>query len=117
MPHTNGEFIHKEVSDVLLRDDLKQFLLNQYSAYDITLSETDAIFRKLDVYPSGALYGSNRAIMKLIADDFVFKREDRTKKDIFIQLIDYDGVHSGNDTNIYRIVNQLEIQGYEKRIP
>ncbi|MEO7531442.1 MAG: cyclophilin-like fold protein [Sediminibacterium sp.] len=105
------------MSDVLLYDDLKQFLLNQNSAHEITLNETDAIFRQLDVYPSGALYDSNKAIMKLIADDFVFKREDRTKKDIFIQLIDYDGVHSGNDTNIYRIVNQLEIQGYEKRIP
>ena len=26
IPHQNGKFIHKEMSDVLLRDDLKSFL-------------------------------------------------------------------------------------------
>ena len=31
IPHVHGETIHKEMSDVLLRDDLKQFLLNRYS--------------------------------------------------------------------------------------
>ena len=28
IPHCKGETIHKEMSDVLIRDDLKQFLLN-----------------------------------------------------------------------------------------
>ena len=31
IPHFNGETIHKEMSEVLLRNDLKQFLLNEYS--------------------------------------------------------------------------------------
>jgi len=51
--------------------------------------------------------------LKLIADGFVFKREDRTKKDLFIQLIDYSEIENNN----FKIVNQLEILGYEKRIP
>lgn len=115
--HCNGMYIHKEMSDVLLRDDLKQFLLNQYAADDITFNEITSIIRKLEVYPSSALYDSNKAIIKLVADGFVLKREDRTKKDLFIQLIDYEGIKTGDDGNIYKIVNQLEIQGYEKRIP
>ena len=49
----------------------------------------------------------------MIAEGFVFKREDRTQKDLFIQLIDFDNV----ENNLFRIVNQLEIVGYEKRIP
>lgn len=116
IPHCNGMFVHKEISDVLLHEDLKQFLLNKYAGDDITLNEINSIIRKLELYPSSALYESNKAIMKLVADGFIFKREDRTKKDIFIQLLDYDTI-TGEDKNIYKIVNQLEIQGYEKRIP
>lgn len=137
--HCKGESIHKEVSDVLLKDDLKQFLLNQYSDEDITLQEIDSIIRQLELYPSSALYESNKAILKLVADGFTLKREDRNKKDLFIHLIDYTSlsnrynessattelllaaepkiVYQPNDNNIYKFVNQLEILGYEKRIP
>ena len=113
IPHCNGAFIHKEMSEVLLRDDLKSFLLNHYSDDDITLNEITSITRQLELFPSSALYDSNRAIMKMVADGFVFKRDDRNKKDIFIQLIDYEHI----ENNSFKIVNQLEIQGYEKRIP
>ena len=51
--------------------------------------------------------------MKLVSDGFLLKREDRSDKDLFIHLIDY----SPNDQNIYKMVNQLQIQGSEKRIP
>lgn len=138
IPHCKGETIHKEMSDVLLRDDLKQFLLNQYAADSITLNEIQSIIRLLELYSSAALYESNKAIMKLVADGFVFKREDRSKKDLFIQLIDFNSLASvqseiasnelrlaaeprinyqTTDNNIYRFVNQLEILGTEKRIP
>ncbi|HUZ60663.1 MAG TPA: type I restriction endonuclease subunit R [Hanamia sp.] len=138
IPHVHGETIHKEMADVLLRDDLKNFLLNQYSKDDITLNEIDGIIRQLDLYPASALYESNKAIMKLVADGFTLKREDRNKKDLFIHLIDFKALrnlqaeildeelniaaepeepYQAKDNNIYKIVNQLEILGYEKRIP
>jgi len=113
IPHQNGKFIHKEMNDVLLRDDLRAFLFNQYSNDDITLKEVNSIIRKLEVFPCSVLYDSNRQIMKLVADGFTFNREDRSKKDLFIQLINYDAIYN----NIFKIVNQLEIQGFEKRIP
>lgn len=135
--HLTGEQIHKELPDVLLREDLKQYLLNRYSGDDITLNEIESIIRKLELYPSSALYESNKEITKLIADGFILKREDRTRKDLYIQLIDYsnlpptltpkqdeiatvvvgDSSKYDSSHNIYRIVNQLEIQGYEIRIP
>jgi type I restriction enzyme, R subunit len=108
-----GENIHKEVSEVLLKDDLKAYLRNKYSKEKITENEIEAIIRKLELFPSSALYESNKEIMKLIADGFILKREDRTKKDLFIQLIDIETIKN----NIFKIVNQLEIQGFEKRIP
>ncbi len=138
IPHFHGETIHKEISDVLLRDDLKQFLFTQYADKNITPNEVQSFIRQLDLLPSSSLYDSNKSFLKMLSDGFTLKREDRSKKDLFIQLIDYNSVnnlqsespaslllkaaeppssYSAADNNIYKIVNQLEIQGYEKRIP
>ncbi|MGB4820708.1 MAG: HsdR family type I site-specific deoxyribonuclease [Saprospiraceae bacterium] len=136
--HVSGFHIHKEMSDVLLRDDLKAFLRNRYKQEEITENEIGSVIRSLDILPSSALYDSNKTIMKMISDGFLLKREDRKKKDLFIQLIDYSIIKKAHDfersenlniaadpiqsyslssDNIFKIVNQLEIQGFEKRIP
>ncbi len=111
--YLNGEQIHKEMSEVLLKGDIKQFLLDRYSKEDITINEINTIIRKLELLPSSAEYKSNKSFIKLLSDGFVQKRENRKKKDLFIQLIDFEKPKK----NIFKIVNQLEIQGYEKRIP
>lgn len=49
----------------------------------------------------------------MIADGFILNREDRTQKDFYIELIDFNTP----ENNIFKIVNQVEIQGYELRIP
>lgn len=113
IPHCHGDSIHKEVADVLLRDDLKQFLMDRYAGDQITLNEINTILRTLDLFPNSALYQSNKAILKMVADGFTLPREDRNKKDLYVHLINYEEP----EKNIFRIVNQLEIQGYEKRIP
>lgn len=113
IPHSKGDTIHKEISDVLLRGDLNQYLLNQYADDDITIKEIESIIHQLEILPHSTLYDSNKAVLKMIADGFTFKREDRSKKDLFIHLLDYQNIKN----NIFKIVNQLEIQGYEKRIP
>jgi type I restriction enzyme R subunit len=113
IPHYHGESIHKEMIDVLLRDDLGTFLRNRYSGEGITENEIESIIRRLELFPSSDLYGSNKAILNLISNGLILKREDHTQKDIFIEFLDYNMV----DNNIFKIVNQLEIVGYEKRIP
>ncbi|HEX2956207.1 MAG TPA: hypothetical protein VHO70_05230 [Chitinispirillaceae bacterium] len=57
--HIRGDQIHKEVSEVLLRDDLKAYLLNRYSDDDITIGEIESIIRRLDSFPSSAIYESS----------------------------------------------------------
>ena len=136
-PHVLGESISRNPGEVLIKDDLRNFLANQYGDANITPGEIDSIVRQLEIFPASDLYESNKAIMKMVADGFLLKREDRSQKDLYIQLIDYrdlaqfripkDGevatvvaepssiYQTGN--NIYKMVNQLEIVGYEKRIP
>jgi type I restriction enzyme, R subunit len=117
-PHFHGSYFHKEISEVLLVEDLQSFLKQKYSNDNITINEIKNIIRKLELYPSSSLYDSNKAIIKLISDWFIFRREDRTKKDLYIELIDFENI----DKNIFKFVNQLEISyplgsGTQKRIP
>lgn len=111
--HVLGEEIVRSEDEVLIKSDLKLFLLDQYKADNLTEPEADQIIRQIEVYSSLDLYESNKAIMKLVSDGFAFKREDRSQKDIWVYLIDY----SEKNNNGYKIVNQLEIVGYERRIP
>ena len=58
------------MADVLLKDNLKKYLLGRYSSEDITLNEIEVIIRKLELFPASALYESNKEIIKLLADGF-----------------------------------------------
>lgn len=142
IPHLTGEQIPRPPDEVLIRDDLRNFLLERYREEGLTIKEANRIILELKSYSTLNLYESNKAIFKKIADGFTFKRDDRSKKDLYIQLIDYSGVlvaaqvgmeqgefnpeHGKaasegeayeSDTNIYKFVNQLEIYGSERRIP
>jgi len=132
-----GDAIPRAENEVLLKDDLRAYLSKRYASEHITTGEIDSIIRKLETYSASDLYESNKAIMKMVSDGFLLKREDRSKKDLYIQLIDYrdltelrvpkpteidtivtEEAASYNAThNIYKVVNQFEILGYEKRIP
>ena len=112
-PHTVGEALDRNPDDVLIKSDLRQFLATRYRDESITDYEIESIIHKLEYLPASDLYDTNKAIMKLVADGFTLKREDYTQKDLYIQLIDYEAV----DNNRFRIVNQMEIQGFELRIP
>lgn len=112
--YLNGEQIHREVSEVLLVEDLKQYLFNRYAKDGIMPSEVDSIVLKLRSI-SGTLYEANKAVYKLICNGFTFNREDRTQKDLYIQLVDFDTP----ENNIFKAVNQFEIEGVgsQHRIP
>lgn len=114
IPHTPGLDISRPgPSDVLLLDDLRDYLRKRYSKDAITGNEIESVIRRLEAFSATDLYDTNKAIMRMVSDGFTLKREDPTAKDLFIHLIDY----SEADDNIYRLVNQLEVIGYEKRIP
>lgn len=112
--YMNGEQIHRERSEVLLTDDLRQYLLNRYAKDGLTATEVDGILLRLKSI-SGTIYEANKEFCKLFCDGFIFNREDRTQKDLYIQLVDYD--HPEN--NVFKIVNQFEIEGVggQIRIP
>ncbi|MDH2433070.1 type I restriction endonuclease subunit R [Pokkaliibacter sp. MBI-7] len=119
-PYIEGSTLDRAPNEVLIKDDLRAYLARRYQNDDITAGEIDTIISALEKLPAGDLYDSNRAIHRRVADGFLLKREPvagdkhRSRKDLYIQLIDYAPV---GDSNIYKVVNQLEIEGKEKRIP
>jgi type I restriction enzyme, R subunit len=135
--HHPGISISRKPDEVLIEEDLRNFLLNQYAAKGITPNEVNSIILKLKSLPAFDLYESNKTFLRMLADGFILKREDRSQKDIYIQLIDYSGLNIhrtpeeeelltlaaeqeeplSGDKNVYRFVTQLEIYGTEKRIP
>jgi len=112
-PHYLGNTINRNEDEVLIEEDLIEFLLNQYKKEGLTVNEAKSIVLQLKTLSATDLYESNKKIMHWLADGFTFKREDHNQKDIWIYLIDY----SEDNNNTYKFVNQLEIVGTERRIP
>ncbi len=108
---SDGKKISRNKSEVLLVDNLKEYLVKKYANENLTKNELESIVLTLRAV-SGTLYETNKTIFKMISDGFIFNREDRTKKDIFVELIDF----TNPDNNIYKIVNQLEIEEYNNQV-
>ncbi|MEA4821251.1 MAG: type I restriction endonuclease, partial [Erysipelotrichales bacterium] len=88
--HIVGASLPRKVLDeVLIEDDLRWFLLSQYASDGLTENEANSIILQLKSLPSSDLYESNKRFMQMLSDGFILKREDRSQKDVYIQLIDY----------------------------
>ena len=119
--YTNGEEIPKEAGDVLLRDDMRLYLSSRYKTDGITPLEIERVLAMLTATVGFSLYEQNRHAYRLMTEGFPLKREDASLPDLFIEPIDFgrDAINRVFTTtnNLFRIVNQLEIQGAELRIP
>ena len=87
--YTNGEEIHKEVSDVLLRHDMRLYLRNRYKAEGITPLEVESVLAKLTANVGFSLYEQNCHTYRLMTEGFSLKREDVSLPDLFIEPIDF----------------------------
>lgn len=102
--------------DVLMRDEIRRYLRKRYQAEGITEGEIERVIRLLEADEGGSLYDENKHVMELVMNGFSLKRDDATLPNLYIYPVSYDEKHSCN--NRFHIVNQLEVQGPEKkRIP
>lgn len=111
----NGKKINRNCTEVLLADVLRQYLKKSYTNDNITDSEIDGIILDLQGI-SGTIYEANKTIYgERICNGFTLNREDRTQKDLYIKLIDFETP----ENNMFKIINQFEIEGVnnQTRIP
>lgn len=72
--YVSGQNIErKNNQEVLIRKDLREFLLNRYP--DLEEIELESIINELAFQSASNLYDSNKYICKLLADGFIFKRK------------------------------------------
>ena len=129
-----GETIVRADDDVLLREDIHDYLTDRYRGEGITEDEIDRAIRIMERSEGGTVYDENRAFLDLLMNGFSLKRTDPTQPNLYIYPISFgDGGSrgsrgssfdklrnrgsSGFECNRFRIVNQLEIQGLQRRIP
>ena len=93
-PHYLGNTLSRSENDVIIENDLINYLLSRYENQQLTKTEAQSILLQLKTLPESDLYETNKTIMRWLADGFILKREDRSKKDIHIELIDYKGLEA-----------------------
>ena len=110
--HVLGETIERDPHDILLKDDLRAYLYSRYAADGITQLEVETVVHMLE-HVQGSLYNANREVLQMVMNGFSIRREDKSKPNLYIYLLNYDDP----DKNNFKIVNQLEIVGEQRRIP
>ena len=113
--YVKGETIERDLDEVVLRDDVAQYLRNRYKNDGITDTEVEAAIRVITQKQGLSLYQENRHTLHMLMDGFSLKREDATKQNLYIYPIAFDEANQRH--NIYKVVNQFDIIGNEHRIP
>ena len=111
--YQNGEYIHRHYEDVLLEDDLKSFLANQYSEANLTPSELQTCINKIKYVHSTPLYIGNRETFWILNEGFDLPREDPYAPAVHIELVDFDQP----EANRFKVVNQYSVQDKSLRRP
>ena len=133
-PVHGSEIARASSNEVLIKEDLENYLTKRYAAEGITTGEIASIIGQLKNLSAANLYESNKKIMRMLAEGFMLKREDKSQALLHIELIDYAGLpeqraqpevlaaehtadYQASHDNICKVVNQLEVTGDERRIP
>jgi type I restriction enzyme R subunit len=82
-PHYTGVTITRNPDEVLIEEDLQNFLLSQYANQGITITEIKSIILQLKSLSASDLYESNKTFLNMLSDGFILKREDRSQNDIY----------------------------------
>jgi type I restriction enzyme, R subunit len=83
--HVLGENIHRKFEDILIEDDLREYLSWHYK--DLTDTETAKIISRLQNIPAAPLYTGNKEAFRLVNEGFDLQRDDPKKVAVHINYI------------------------------
>lgn len=109
--HVNGDMLHRKFDEVLLEDDMKNFLSRRYP--DITNTELEKIINKIKYVPNTPLYMGNREAFYLVNEGFNLQRDDSSKGALHIEYIDFETP----ENNIFKVVTQFTVRNIQERRP
>lgn len=111
--HLSGGNIERETGEILLLDDLREFLLTRYAAENLSQSELQRIIDKLRLINPVPLYAGNRETFFLVNEGFDLPRENRRKVALHVEYIDFEELRR----NIFKVVSQFSVNDEGIRRP
>jgi len=111
--YTNGNNLDRKFDEILLKDDLKDFLYKRYANENLSETETAKIINRLEHINSAPLYIGNRNAFRLINDGFDLQRDNVRSVALHVDYIDFDEP----ENNKFRVINQYSVQGGRLRRP
>jgi type I restriction enzyme R subunit len=108
-----GGLIHRTTKDILIVEDFIAYLYDRYSTQALTDNEIKRIIHEISFISSSPLFDGNRQTFNKINEGFNLVRDETSAGSIHIEFIDFDRV----EANIFRVVNQYELEDVEYRIP
>lgn len=112
-PYINGDNIIRDKKEILLLDDLKEYINNRYKDENLTENEVQQIINKIDLIDSAPLYEGNKKAFFLVNEGFNLIRDDSSKLALHINYINFDEP----EKNIFKIVNQYTVVDVKERRP
>jgi len=111
--YIHGEELERNHEDIILESDFKEFLHKKYDKEEIAEEEIQNIILSLKSISNSDLYNANKKTFLKMVEGENFTRLDRSKKDFYLQLFDFENP----ENNIFKVCNQVVIKGNQKRIP
>jgi type I restriction enzyme, R subunit len=111
--YVNGEDIHRKYEDILLLDDLRNFITERYESENLTENELEKIINRISLIQSSPLYNGNRETFWLLNEGYNLVRDDISKVALHVDFIDFEKPKN----NKFKIVNQYSVQGERLRRP
>lgn len=111
--YIDGETMHRRFEDVLIEEDIRGYLIENYADSALTETEIQTIINKLKHISDYPLYEGNRETFWLINEGFDLVREDPAKPALHIEYVNFEDP----DKNIFKVVNQYSVQDRALRRP
>lgn len=111
--YTDGNTLRRDYEEILLKDDLRDFIATRYANENLSETEMTKIMNRLEHINAAPLYIGNRAAFWLTNEGFDLQRDDASAVALHVDFIDFDEP----DNNRFRVVNQYSVQGKRLRRP
>ena len=108
-----GYDIHRTEEEILLVDDLKDYLFERYQDLDLHDDEVELIIHNLLAISGTSLYGRMKNTLNALRSGYVLDRTRYDRKAALIEYFDWENPES----NIFKVVNQLTVKGTATRRP
>ena len=110
--YTCGYDVHRTNDEIILKDDFREYLNNNYANLNLTDYEVQSILHNLLADNSLSMYENMRSKLNKLRKGFSIQRDGEVIK----KHIDYFNFDNP-EKNIFRVVNQFEMKGLQVRRP